>query len=125
MKSHYEAIRSRQVAHNHLFAVFELLVGHMPGTKAKLTKRLGHQRTGIILHTKGGTSRRGFGVQRVARMKRSGIRGTAGQCCGWAALGQEIGPRTVISLAGGRATTRLSLNATRQNVYRQPPDCLD
>jgi hypothetical protein len=26
----------------HLFPVFELLLGSMPGTKAKLTKRVGH-----------------------------------------------------------------------------------
>lgn len=43
------------VTHDHLFAVFELLVGSMPGTKAKLSKRLGHQGMQIIPHTKGGT----------------------------------------------------------------------
>jgi hypothetical protein len=51
------------VAHEHLFAVFELQVGGMPSSKAKLSKRLGHQGMQINPHTRGGTSQRGFGVQ--------------------------------------------------------------
>ena len=55
---------SKQVIqHETLFAVFELLVGEMPKTKTKLTKRLGHQHLEIVPHTQGRTSVRGLGVQ--------------------------------------------------------------
>ena len=58
------ATNSKQVIqHDTLFAVFELLVGEMPKTKAKLAKRLGHQHLEIEPHTQGKTSVRGFGVQ--------------------------------------------------------------
>ena len=55
---------SKQVVqHDTLFAVFELLVGEMPKTKTKLTKRLGHQHLEIEPHTQGKTSVRGLGAQ--------------------------------------------------------------
>ena len=58
------ATDSKQVIqHETLFAVFELLVGEMPKTKTKLTKRLGHQHLEIEPHTQGKTSVRGIGVQ--------------------------------------------------------------
>jgi hypothetical protein len=50
------------VSHEYLLAVFELLVGSLPSTGAKLCKRLGHQGMQIIPHTRGGSSERGFGV---------------------------------------------------------------
>jgi hypothetical protein len=51
------------VRHESLFAVFELLVGGMPSTKTKLSKRLGHQNLHIIPHTQGSKSTRGLGVK--------------------------------------------------------------
>lgn len=65
------------VTHEHLFAVFELLGGKMPSTKAKLSSRFEHQGMHIIPHTRGGTSQRGFGVQWQAE---------PGQIAAWCAL---------------------------------------
>ncbi|MCF7993238.1 MAG: DUF5906 domain-containing protein [Chromatiaceae bacterium] len=50
------------VTHLYLFVVFELLVGGMPRTKTKLTKRLGHQHLTIEPCTAGSTSVRGLAV---------------------------------------------------------------
>lgn len=50
------------VRHDELFAVFELLVGDMPKTKTKLSKRLGHQHLSIEPHTQGSSSIRGLAV---------------------------------------------------------------
>jgi hypothetical protein len=57
------AVRKHVVQHDALFAVFELLVGDMPRTKPKLTKRLGHQNLSIGPHTRGATTTRGLGVR--------------------------------------------------------------
>jgi hypothetical protein len=54
---------TKHVLHSEqLFAIFELLVGNMPKTKTKLTKRLGHEHLSIVPHTHGSTSVRGLGV---------------------------------------------------------------
>lgn len=58
-----ETGKKHVVLHEALFAVFELLVGRMPSTKAKLTKRLGHQSLSIIPHTQSSTSVRGLAVE--------------------------------------------------------------
>lgn len=50
------------VTHVQLFAVAELLVGDMPKTKAKLSKRLGHEHLTIEPHTVGSRSVRGLAV---------------------------------------------------------------
>lgn len=59
------------VPHEHLLAVFELMVGKQPSTEAKLSSRLGHQGMQIIPHTRGGSSQRGFGVQWQAEPEQS------------------------------------------------------
>jgi len=57
-----ETNRKHVVDHEHLFTVFELLVGKMPETKIKLGKRLGHQGLSVMPHTQGSKSVRGVGV---------------------------------------------------------------
>ena len=51
------------LTHEEVFAIFTLLVGDMPKTKAKLKKRLGHQNVHIMPHTQGSSSVRGVGVR--------------------------------------------------------------
>jgi hypothetical protein len=61
-----KAGKKHVIQHEHLFAVFELLVGDMPKTKTKLTKRLGHVNLAVATHSQGNKSIRGFGVEWVA-----------------------------------------------------------
>jgi hypothetical protein len=54
--------RKHIVSHQRLFVAFELLVGDMPKSKTKLTKRLGHQNLHVEPQSRAGTSVRGLGV---------------------------------------------------------------
>ena len=60
---YYNTGESHLLKHRDLYALFEHLVGNMPRTKAKLTKRLGHVRINVKPYKVGSTSERGFLVK--------------------------------------------------------------
>ncbi|MET0087587.1 MAG: primase-helicase family protein [Sedimenticola sp.] len=59
----YLSGKSHVLNHRELFVLFEVLVGKMPHTKARLKKRLGHCHIQIKPHSYKGTSARGFRIQ--------------------------------------------------------------
>lgn len=62
-RNHYNAGESHLLKHRDLYTLFEHLVGNMPRSKAKLSKRLGHVQIHVRPITTGTTSQRGFLVK--------------------------------------------------------------